>query len=176
LLRYDGYYIFADLLELPNLRMRAQGYVAYLCERYLFGRRNAESEAATPAERVWFVSYAIASFVYRLFVLVAITLFIASRFFFVGVLIAVGGIIFGVSVPLAKFLTYVGTSPRLRRVRWRAVLVTAGAGRCSGLGTGAITHPGHRGDLGSGTGHCPCRDRWHYRAGGGPTWSTCAAR
>ena len=125
LLRYDGYYIFTDLLELPNLRMRAQAYVVYLCERYLFGRRNAESGATTTGERVWFVSYAIASSVYRLFVLVAITLFIASRFFFVGVLIAVGGIIFGVSVPLTKFLTYVGTSPRLRRVRWRAVLVTA---------------------------------------------------
>src|SRR6185503_10544121 len=35
LLRYDGYYILADLLEIPNLRARANRYLGYLGERYL---------------------------------------------------------------------------------------------------------------------------------------------
>ena len=55
LLRYDGYYIFADYLEIPNLRTRAQAYLYYLWERYAFGRREAESEIATRSERGWFV-------------------------------------------------------------------------------------------------------------------------
>ncbi|HWU39827.1 MAG TPA: hypothetical protein VN203_19430, partial [Candidatus Acidoferrum sp.] len=38
LLRYDGYYVLADLLEIPNLRSRATTYLGYLGERYLFGR------------------------------------------------------------------------------------------------------------------------------------------
>src|SRR5436190_17328644 len=37
LLRFDGYYILADLLELPNLRQRATQYLGSLVERRLFG-------------------------------------------------------------------------------------------------------------------------------------------
>ena len=40
LLRYDGYYMLADYLEMPNLRARAHTYISYLCERYLFGCRG----------------------------------------------------------------------------------------------------------------------------------------
>jgi putative peptide zinc metalloprotease protein len=125
LLRYDGYYILADYLELPNLRARVQAYLTYLSERYLFGRREAEPEAATVGERAWFVGYATASFVYRLVVLMAVTLFIANRFFFVGVVLALGGVVAWSVVPTARLLAYLGTSPRLRRVRLRAVGVTA---------------------------------------------------
>ncbi len=37
LLRYDGYYILADLLEMPNLAQRANRYVGHLVERFAFG-------------------------------------------------------------------------------------------------------------------------------------------
>jgi putative peptide zinc metalloprotease protein len=47
LLRYDGYYILADLLEIPNLRSRSASYLLYLCERYLFGSKNAFDPART---------------------------------------------------------------------------------------------------------------------------------
>ena len=62
LLRYDGYYMFADYLEIPNLRARAQAYLRYLWERYAFGRREAAAEMATPSERGWFVCYGITAF------------------------------------------------------------------------------------------------------------------
>ena len=45
LLRFDGYYILMDWLEIPNLRQRSTQYWAYLAERYLFGRREAEPPA-----------------------------------------------------------------------------------------------------------------------------------
>ncbi len=124
LLCYDGYYIFADYLEIPNLRARAQMYLSYLCERYLFGRREAAPEVATPSERAWFVFYAIASYVYRMVVLVAIAWFIAGKFFFIGVMLALVGGVIWVFVPAAKMLAYLCTSPRLRRVRPRASVVT----------------------------------------------------
>jgi putative peptide zinc metalloprotease protein len=125
LLRYDGYYILADALEIPNLRARAQAYVTYLCERYLFGRRDAESEAATPAERAWFIGFTLASCVYRLFVYAAISLFVASKFFFIGVVLALGGLAAIVVTPIGKLLNYLSRNPRLRRVRLRAGVVTA---------------------------------------------------
>ena len=36
LLRYDGYYILTDVLEIPNLWQRAARYWGYLVERYAF--------------------------------------------------------------------------------------------------------------------------------------------
>ena len=42
LLRFDGYYILCDWLEIPNLWPRARLYLGYLCERYAFGRQDAE--------------------------------------------------------------------------------------------------------------------------------------
>jgi putative peptide zinc metalloprotease protein len=126
LLRYDGYYIFADYLEIPNLRARAQAYLRYLWERYAFGCREAASEMATPSERAWFICYGITAWAYRLVVFMAVAMFMAKKFFFVGVVCAVGGLVVGGATPLVKLLTYLSTSPHLRRVRLRAGLVVGG--------------------------------------------------
>ncbi|OLC13092.1 MAG: hypothetical protein AUH29_14525 [Candidatus Rokubacteria bacterium 13_1_40CM_69_27] len=125
LLRYDGYYILADLLEIPNLRARSTAYLGYLCERYLFGRRDAEPPTATPGERAWFVPYAIASVAYRTLVGVTIILFMAGKFFVVGVILAASAVITWGIVPTLRGLHFLLTSPRIRRVRIRAVTVTA---------------------------------------------------
>jgi putative peptide zinc metalloprotease protein len=34
-LRYDAYYILADLIEIPNLAQQSARYWGYLAERYL---------------------------------------------------------------------------------------------------------------------------------------------
>lgn len=125
LLRYDGYYILSDLLEIPNLRPRSSAYMGYLAERYLFGRREAEAPPATPGERAWFVAYSIASFLYRMSVFVAIILFLASRFFTVGIALAALAAGAWIVLPAAKGLAFLFSAPRLRDVRARAVTVTA---------------------------------------------------
>jgi putative peptide zinc metalloprotease protein len=118
--------MFADYLEIPNLRTRAQAYLRYLWERYAFGRQEAVSEMATPGERGWFVCYGITAWAYRLVVFVVVAMFIAEKFFFVGVLFAVGGLVAGGATPLVKLLIYLSTSPHLRRARLRAALVVSG--------------------------------------------------
>jgi putative peptide zinc metalloprotease protein len=125
LLNFDGYYILADLLEIPNLRSRSTAYLKYLCERYLFGRQEAEPPEATPGERAWFIVYGISAFVYRIFIMLAITLFIAGEFFVVGMLLAVMAAIGWALLPLLRGASFLLTSPRIRRVRTRAVAVTA---------------------------------------------------
>jgi putative peptide zinc metalloprotease protein len=125
LLRFDGYYILADLLGIPNLRSRANQYMGYLCERYLFGQREAELPAATPSERAWFIFYGIASFIYRILVAIGIILFIGDKFFVVGVILAALGVVTWGVVPLGKAIAFVLNSPRLRRVRGRAIGVSA---------------------------------------------------
>jgi len=125
LLRYDGYYILADLVEIPNLRARANAYLGYMGERYLFGRREAEPPTATPGEKAWFVGYGITSFLYRILVVVAILLFVAERFFLLGMIFAVLSAIGWAAVPVGKGLSFLLTHPRIRSVRTRAVTVTA---------------------------------------------------
>jgi putative peptide zinc metalloprotease protein len=124
LLRFDGYYILADILEIPNLRQRANTYLGYLCERYLFGSAEAQAPHASAGERMWFVSYAVSSFVYRVLVVVAILLYLTDQLFVLGVAFAGMTILTWFALPLGKGLKYVFTSPRIRRVRARAVAVS----------------------------------------------------
>jgi len=127
LLRYDGYYILADLLEIPNLRQRANQYLGYLCERYLFGRPEAEPPVATPGERAWFVTYAISSFAYRCLVVIGIIAFLADRYFWLAMFFACATAIGWICVPLGKGVRFLLSSPRLRKQRTRAFAVTAAA-------------------------------------------------
>jgi putative peptide zinc metalloprotease protein len=125
LLRFDGYYMLADFLETPNLRQRSNAYFGYLFERYAFGRTDAEPLQATRGERAWFVLFGIASFLYRILVMVGIFWLFAEAHFFLGVLF---GVLVGVPffvLPLIKIVNYLATNPRLRRVRVRAAAVAA---------------------------------------------------
>ena len=47
LLRYDGYYILSDILEIPNLAQRATRYWGYLVERYVFRTEDFREFFAT---------------------------------------------------------------------------------------------------------------------------------
>jgi putative peptide zinc metalloprotease protein len=124
LLRFDGYYMLADFLEIPNLRQRANSYVAYLCERYLFGRDEPQVPRATPGEQAWFVTYALSSFLYRIAVVAAILLYLTDQLFALGVLFAVLTLVTWLVLPVGKALNYLFTSPRIRRVRGRALTVS----------------------------------------------------
>jgi putative peptide zinc metalloprotease protein len=125
LLRFDGYYILADLLEIPNLGQRANAYLGYLCERYLFGRREATVAAATPGERTWFVAWGLASIVYRALVIVTILLVVAEWSLLIAVVFGAIGSVAWVVMPAVKGVRFVLTSPRLRTVRGRAATVSA---------------------------------------------------
>jgi putative peptide zinc metalloprotease protein len=127
LLRYDAYYILCDLIEMPNLAMRASRYWGYLFERYALGAHEAEPPDATRSEKAWFVFYGLAGTAYRMFVTVVIALFIASRFFLIGVLLAVWALAAMALVPLVRALRHVVTAPSLRRRRGRALGVTFGS-------------------------------------------------
>ena len=127
LLRFDGYYMLADWLEIPNLWGRTRLYLGYLCERYAFGQREAEPPAATPGEKGWFVAYGVSSFAYRVVVVAAILMFLGRHSFYLAVVfagvIAVGWIV----LPAGKAVAYLVASPRLRKVRGRAIAATTAA-------------------------------------------------
>jgi putative peptide zinc metalloprotease protein len=121
LLRYDAYYILCDVMEMPNLAMRAQQYVYYLVKRYGFGVANASHTAHGAWEKLFFLFYWSASSIYRVFLLAGILLTVASLWFFVGVILALGSLAMWLVLPIFKLLRYLAVSPELSRVRFRAV-------------------------------------------------------
>jgi putative peptide zinc metalloprotease protein len=125
LLRYDGYYILADWIEIPNLRPRSSAYLGYLCERYLFGNPSAETQPATPEEKIWFVGWGVLSFFYRIVVVVAILIYLAEYLFSLGALLAAAAALVWGAIPVVKGLHFLFSNPRIHLVRSRAIAVSA---------------------------------------------------
>lgn len=124
LLRFDGYYVLLDSIEIPNLGNRSNQYLGYLVQRYLFKSADAVSPADSRGERNWFLFYGIAAFIYRIFIMTVIVLYIGSRFFAVGVVLAIWAIVTQAIIPIGKSIKFLSSSPKLRKNRRQAVSVT----------------------------------------------------
>ena len=88
LMRYDGYFIACDLLEMPNLSQRATKYLTYLVDRYLLGSRDAVAPMESNGERVLLGVYGAVAPIYRVSVTLGMVWFVAGKYFFIGVLMA----------------------------------------------------------------------------------------
>jgi putative peptide zinc metalloprotease protein len=127
LLRFDGYYVLADVIGIPNLATRANKYTFYLLRRLAFGVRDETPLATGPGEPGWLLFFAIASFLYRSTITFTIALFIAGKLFFVGIALAIMTVFNALVWPLIKGAKYLVTSPQLARQRKRAVVVSSAA-------------------------------------------------
>jgi putative peptide zinc metalloprotease protein len=124
LLRFDGYFILADAIEMPNLAARSLQYLNYVMQRYLFGVSQAQTTAKSGGERIWLTVYGIGSFGYRLFVTAVIILFVAQKFLVVGVVLALWGVATMILTPLAKCVWFLLRSPVIQRQRARSLAVS----------------------------------------------------
>lgn len=127
LLRFDGYFILSDLIEIPNLGLQANRYFWYLAQRHLLKIRHQADPPRDLGERLWLLGYAVLSFVYRTLIVVAIALYIAGRFATVGLLLAIFALFTALVWPVLKGGWFLARSPLLMRLRQRAVLVSLGA-------------------------------------------------
>lgn len=123
LLRYDGYYILSDLLEIPNLSQKSKDYALGLIKRHVFG---VKSPLPLPpvGQRIWLFIYSIASGIYRILVGVTIILVVTGQVPVLGVLMALGGVVTWLVVPVFKILNYLLLDPELHRKRFRASVFT----------------------------------------------------
>lgn len=124
LLRFDGYYILSDLMDIPNLHTRSTRHLRHLCEYYLFGYRDSSSPAETPKEATWLTIFGVLSGLYKIVVFTGIILFVADKFLILGLLMALFCVFAWGIVPIYKFVVYLASSPRLARNRVRAVAVS----------------------------------------------------
>jgi putative peptide zinc metalloprotease protein len=78
LMRFDGYYILADWLEIPNLREKANRFLNNLFLSKCLGIEVPPEPYMTPWRKWLFVIYAIASWVYRWVILFSILWFLSD--------------------------------------------------------------------------------------------------
>ena len=126
LLKFDGYYVMEDLVEIPNLASRSGRFYLYLIQKHVLGLADARSPSTAHGERAWFAVYGLAAPVYRLFVLAGIALYLAGEFLVIGVVLACWAVLMQVLRPLYLSLRFLFTSERMeaRRVRGTAVVVS----------------------------------------------------
>lgn len=75
LMRFDGYYMLADWLEIPNLRDRSNKYLSSLAQQYLLGMEVQPEPYMALRRRILFVTYAVVSYLYRWFITFSILYF-----------------------------------------------------------------------------------------------------
>jgi len=80
LLRYDGYYVLADLVEIPNLRQKAGQFLNQKLGQWFLGLEPPEDPFMPKQRKVFFITYALAAVVYRWIILFSILMFLYQVF------------------------------------------------------------------------------------------------
>jgi putative peptide zinc metalloprotease protein len=126
LLRFDGYYVLSDAIEIPNLSSSSTAYLGYLFQHYVLGLPERRQLHFAPGERAWLVPYGILAFGYRVSVAIGIALWVAQRFFFAGVALALWGLLTQSLAPATKSLAKLWRDPRVPRRGRRVALALSG--------------------------------------------------
>ena len=75
-MRYDGYYILSDILEIPNLRQKASTILNRKLGKWCLGLEEPDDPFLPKRHQMLFALYTVASAVYRWVVLFSILYFL----------------------------------------------------------------------------------------------------
>jgi putative peptide zinc metalloprotease protein len=129
LLRYDGYYILSDLLEIPNLSQKSQMALLSKTRTICLGMEPIRSRLLPQTNQWMFALYSVASFCYRWFVLIMILYFLAQVFEpyglqVIGHTIIAFSLIGLVVMPMFKMVKFFSYPGRFRKVKLGRFLIT----------------------------------------------------
>lgn len=80
-MRFDGYFILSDLLDMPNLHQRSGALARVWLRRVLLGWNDPWPEHQAPGRRRALIAFALTTWVYRLVVFLGIALMVYLFFF-----------------------------------------------------------------------------------------------
>ncbi len=128
LLKYDGYYMLSDALEIPNLAEQANGLMRRMAWGWLAGDKFHPASRLSRGARRWLVAYAVLSGTYRVFVVAMILWFCWGLFAAWNLKVLGGGLVMivlaGMALPpLAAAVQFLRDPVRRReadptRLRW----------------------------------------------------------
>lgn len=128
LLRYDGYYILLDLVEVPNLRQRSQTIVSNRLHHWFFGHK-ADILLKEPRRlRRFLLLYGIASILYRWFIVIVIltVCYYVLEPYGLEVIAQVMGafVLMGMlMVPLKSGMNEIQTYAKAGQIQWRRFVI-----------------------------------------------------
>ena len=147
LMKFDGYYILTDFLEVQNLYSKGQQYLRYLVRRYLLNVtvREARWQKGTAT---LIRMYAFASLAWRIAFYVGIVAVAATMFHGAGVVLALLAGALWFLFPTLRFLKYMvvgANQEQPSRVRFGAIMLCLGGivfAVASSPWPGGVTAPG----------------------------------
>ncbi|MDH5534141.1 MAG: peptidase M50 [Betaproteobacteria bacterium] len=125
LLRFDGYHLLCDLLELPNLDTRSKTWWSNLLQQRIFGIDTPALVLAI-GERKWMLLYAPLAWAYRLYIGILISFWIGAKSAFLGMVIAVTVVVMLIVMPFVSLSRQVSRS--LQGAARQRAIRAAGAG------------------------------------------------
>ena len=106
LMRFDGYYLLADGLGLPNLQDRACAFGQWKLRELLFGAGSPQPESVGLSTRRIMIAYAWAMWVYRLVLFTGIAVMVYHHFFkALGIILFLVEILFFICLPIWREFT-----------------------------------------------------------------------
>lgn len=104
-MRFDGYFIFSDILDLPNLHERSSALARTWMRRLLFGFSDRYPENFTVNKRRGLIAFAVTTWVYRLMVFLGIALLVYFFFFkLLGIVMLIVELVWFIGKPIAREL------------------------------------------------------------------------
>jgi putative peptide zinc metalloprotease protein len=128
LMRFDGYYILADLLEIPNLRQKSAAIIQRKLSKWLLGLRE-RPDPFVPVRRQWlFAAYSVASVAYSWMVSLSIYWFLYRvlepyGLKIIGQMLAMSMVASLVGIPAVRFTKFLWEPARPREInKMRAMI------------------------------------------------------
>lgn len=148
LMRFDGYYILSDLLEIPNMMQRSFQQLQYLMQKYIYRLDDVSSPTTQPGE-AWTLSiYGVAALIYRVFLFITITLYVMGKLFAIGLILAIWTAAAWFIMPVAKLIKWLSSGPKLADQRGRTIAITLGMLAVGAVLVGMIPMPDVRRGVG----------------------------
>lgn len=115
-MRFDGYFLLSDALNVPNLHPRSFALARWWLRERLFGWGDAPPETFAPKRQRFLIVFAFTTWLYRLVLFVGIAMLVYHLFFkALGVLMMAVELGWFVAAPVAREFAYW----RSRRNSWR---------------------------------------------------------
>jgi putative peptide zinc metalloprotease protein len=80
-MRFDGYFILSDALDMPNLHERCFALARWQLREWLFNLKEDRPERVPPAQQRWMIAFAFGTWLYRLVLFLGIALLVYHLFF-----------------------------------------------------------------------------------------------
>lgn len=130
LLRFDGYYILSDILEIPNLNQKSTKALTTLLGRHWLGLEIPDDQLMPTNRPLAFAAFTVAAFCYRWLIMFSIIYFLMTmlepyNLESVGVgiaLFSVAGMIIMPGYKLYKYMSVPGRMHQVKKVRFGVIL------------------------------------------------------